>query len=257
MAQAQEFNYTYNGQTLKYRVTAEKEVSVGKADKNISGDVEIPSEVKLGKKKYKVTSIESYGFSYCKKLQSVTIPASVKSIDFVTFTGCASLSKIVVSKDNKNYLSKNAVLFNKTCDTLLAVPKSFTVYTIPNTVRHIGDIAFGNCINLKSIVIPNSVTSIGREAFMGCSPQNFVIPASVTTIGAGAFYECSSQSKSIFKDFVFTYEGVALRYEIIAENEVWVTRRWDMGNYNLSGKLKIPSEVEKYNPKIEKYKIPN
>lgn len=92
---------------------------------------------------------------------------------------------------------------------------------------------------------------------MGCSPQNFVIPASVTTIRAGAFYECSSQSKSIFKDFVFTYEGVALRYEIIAKNEVWVTRRWDMENYNLSGKLKIPSEVEKYNPKIEKYKIPN
>ena len=245
VAQAQEFEFTYEGQTLKYTVTAENEVSVGELDKYLSGDVIIPSEVTLGKQKYKVTRLDWYSaFGHCKWIQSITIPSSVKNIDRDAFIECASLSKIEVSKGNKHYSSKGGVLFNKAGDTLLAVPRTLTSYTIPNTVKHIGDGAFWNCANLQSIVIPNSVTSIGNEAFFGCSPQNFVIPSSVISIGSGAFEKSSSQRRSIFQDFSFTYEGVTLRYEIIAENEVWVTRKCDWEGYNLSGELKIPSEVE-------------
>ena len=54
VAQAQKFEFTYKGQTLKYEVIAENEVRVEKLDDNLSGDVIIPSEVTLGKKKYKV-----------------------------------------------------------------------------------------------------------------------------------------------------------------------------------------------------------
>ena len=251
--QAQKFEFTYKGQTLKYEVIAENEVRVEKLDDNLSGDVIIPSEVTLGKKKYKVTCIGWYSaFGYCKELQSITIPSSVKSICKDVFTGCASLSKIEVSKGNKHYSSKGGVLFNKAGDTLLAVPRTLTAYTIPNTVKHIGDEAFWNCANLQSIVIPNSVTSIGNEAFFGCSPQNFVIPSSVMSIGSGAFAESSSQRRSIFQDFFFTYEGVTLRYEIIAENEVWVTRRFYEDGCDFSGELKIPSEVEF---ESKKYKV--
>lgn len=253
MAQAQEFEFTYKGQTLKYEVIAENEVRVEKLDDNLSGDVIIPSEVTLGKKKYKVTCIGWYSaFGHCKELQSITIPSSVKSIGRDAFTGCSSLSKIEVSEGNKHYSSKGGVLFNKAGDTLLAVPRTLTAYTIPNTVKHIGDGAFWNCTNLQSIVIPNSVTSIGNETFFGCSPQNFVIPSSVMSIGSGAFEKSSSQRRSIFQDFFFTYEGIALRYEIIAENEVWVTRKCDWEGYNLSGELKIPSEVEF---ESKKYKV--
>ena len=46
---------------------------------------------------------------------------------------------------------------------------------------------------IKSVVIPNGVTSIGREAFSGCKNlTSITIPDSVTSIGFSAFYSCTS-----------------------------------------------------------------
>ncbi len=52
---------------------------------------------------------------------------------------------------------------------------------------------FSGCTNLKSIVIPDSVTTIGEEAFKGCSGlQSIALPDSVTTIGEEAFDGCTN-----------------------------------------------------------------
>ena len=53
--------------------------------------------------------------------------------------------------------------------------------------------AFYNCYSLSSVVLPNSVTSIGESAFEACSSlSSVVIPNSVTSINARAFASCSS-----------------------------------------------------------------
>lgn len=64
---------------------------------------------------------------------------------------------------------------------------------IPSTVTNIGDSSFYGCTNLTSITIPNNVTNIGAYAFHDCiNLASVVIPDSVTTIGDRAFKNCKS-----------------------------------------------------------------
>ena len=75
-----------------------------------------------------------------------------------------------------------------------------TSISIPNTVTTIGDQAFFSCQELTEVDIPESVVSIGIGAFKYCSGlSNIVIPNSVTTIGAEAFFDCGLSSIIIGK----------------------------------------------------------
>ena len=64
---------------------------------------------------------------------------------------------------------------------------------VKNSVTSIGSAAFEDCTNLTSATIPNSVTSIGYSAFEDCTNLTSVtIPNSVTSIGYSAFENCTS-----------------------------------------------------------------
>ena len=67
---------------------------------------------------------------------------------------------------------------------------------IADGVTTIGDNAFNGCSSLTSVSIPNSVTTIGWRAFNGCSSLTSVtIGNSVTTIGHEAFSGCTNLQK--------------------------------------------------------------
>ena len=115
-----------------------------------------------------VTDIGSGAFSFCTGLTSITIPSSVTEIDFDSFLGCIGLNEIIIDKENKVYDSRdksNAIIQTET-NMILCGCKS-TI--IPNTVTSIGRDAFFGCTGLTSITIPNSVTDIGSDAFEYCT----------------------------------------------------------------------------------------
>jgi hypothetical protein len=137
-----------------------------------------------------VTSISASAFQGCTSLTSITIPNSVTSISASAFRVCTSLTAINVNTGNTHYTSINGVLFDKDIKTLIQYPigKTNITYSIPNSVTSIGRSAFLGCTSLTSVTIPDSVTNIGVEAFMSCrSLTSIIIPNSVTNIGQQAF----------------------------------------------------------------------
>ena len=72
----------------------------------------------------------------------------------------------------------------------IVIPSSVEYGSIPYTVTSIGDNAFSDCSSLNSITFPNSVKNIGDFAFGNTSLTSITIPKSVTSIGNGAFAHC-------------------------------------------------------------------
>ena len=136
-----------------------------------------------------VTSIGNSAFYECSSLQEISIPNSVKSIGGNPFASCNCIIKSL----SKHFIVENNVLYNANKTTLIAFISEQETFSIPNSVTSIGDNAFGDCYSLREIFIPNSVTNIGNGAFSHCSSlQEIAIPNSVTRIGDSAFLWCPS-----------------------------------------------------------------
>ena len=134
-----------------------------------------------------VTTIGEHAFLDCKSLTNINIPNSVTTIGDGAFEYCVSLTSITIPNsvvtiignpfyhwhgnlynESKAFIYEDHVLFNRNKTTLIAYRAKETDYTIPNSVTTIGNWAFVGCNSLTSINIPNSVTTIKVEAFCGC-----------------------------------------------------------------------------------------
>jgi len=90
------------------------------------------------------------------------------------------------------------------------IERSATEITIPDSVTSIGDNAFYKCSKLANITIPDSVKTIGNSAFQNCSQlASVTIPNGVTSIGDNAFRECSQLASVTIPNSVTSIGGYA------------------------------------------------
>lgn len=178
-----------------------------------------------------LTYIGDYAFGALQKLSTITIPTTVTSMGTAVFYNCRHLSKIVwnakqcsdftlprtspfcVSSyynnktyDDMTYSSENNDIVNRWTtsitfgDEVEHIPAYLCVHfkgelrniIIPDNVKTIGDAAFAWCDNLVSVKLGNGLTEIGKAAFNSCRSLNSItIPNNVESINQGAFQQCS------------------------------------------------------------------
>lgn len=106
-------------------------------------------------------------------------------------------------------------------------PLDAVYLTIPSTfnkkaVTKILNCAFANCMSLKNVRIPDSITSIGKGAFENCrSLITITIPNSVTSIGEAAFKNCSSLTTVCYKGTEEQWNSITI--EVDNENLIDAT----------------------------------
>ena len=141
-----------------------------------------------------VTYIGNYAFARCSSLTSVNIFDSVTSIGDYVFESCSSLTSVNINiSDMSKWCNGNTDLHNLDAKkNLYFNGELITDFIIPDGVTSIGKNAFHYCSSLNTVSISDSVTSIGNSSFSGCTSLTFVtIPNSVNSIDANAFYNCN------------------------------------------------------------------
>ena len=145
-----------------------------------------------------ITKIGAWTFEGCEFY--AILPNTSSEIDYYNnLGGCAIVSSALTEIGESAFGSNENLRKVELPSGVTTLYRTFhdchslTSVTIPNSVTSIGEEAFSDCSGLTSVTIPNSVTSIGMEAFNGCSGLTSVtIPNSVTSIGRYAFEECTS-----------------------------------------------------------------
>ena len=147
-----------------------------------------------------VTRIKDSAFAYCNNLETVKVPDSVNFIGDSAFTGCQKLGDsdgfFVIKNVLYNYCGKSENV--RIPSGVIKIGDAFSTnemiksVVIPDSVKTIGDYSFYECSNLTTVIMSNNVTTIGKDAFYNCTNlEYFDLPGSLKTVGDGAFYGCA------------------------------------------------------------------
>ncbi len=134
---------------------------------------------------------------------AISVPAIYDNLPGVT-------SSIEFSYDSADALKNDAVTITGFVgsSTDIVIPSYITIDTVRIPVRKIADYAFGNKENIRSVVIPDSVTHIGVGAFNNCRRMTtLTLGKGLTSIEVGTFYNCISLTEVNIPASVISIKG--------------------------------------------------
>lgn len=174
---------THETKKTIYNPTSVIEVGVEKKDRGkISGKIVIPATIVYPKtgKRYRVTMLEN-GFYDCKKITSVVLPTTWKTIDDIAFADCHKLSTVKniqrVREIGWMSFSDCHSLKKLKLDQVVSIDqgafygcKKLSAITIGKKCKELGDSAFNRCKKLKTITIKSTkLKKVGKKVFKGTS----------------------------------------------------------------------------------------
>ena len=154
-----------------------------------------------------VETIDSFAFSRCRSLESITIDGYVKKIGLDAFLDTPYSDNDSNWENGVMYIGDNLISARETVpdnyvlkeNTKSIAESAFSscahikTVELPSGLISIGDWAFGNCGELMSISIPDTVQYIGESAFAYCSKLvEISIPASVVEMDSSPFHSCGN-----------------------------------------------------------------
>ena len=120
--------------------------------------------------------IEAYAFEECSKLQAITLPNTLKRIFTSAFGYCSSLKSInfpnsIIECGSAVFAGTNldAAVYNEHIYAYQPANLLATAVTIPDGIELIAGDAFFECSEMREVIIPASLDSIGDGAFYGCT----------------------------------------------------------------------------------------
>jgi len=194
-------------------------------------------------------NLESIGngtVGQCWNLKTVNIPNTLTNIGPNNFYSCPNLESITVGSANPAFTSTDGILYNKVRSLVLKFPskKQTAFYSLPNSLKSIGDHAFMDNYYLTNLVIPNGVTNIGWWSITRCKVLKSVqLPSSITYISQDNFQQCynllaidiDSANLDYFSDngVLFSRQRWYINETLSARNLLYRFPNGLAGNYNV------------------------
>ena len=159
------------------------------------------------------TKLGTYMFSGCERLAAVNLSelTQITEIPFRAFERCALSS--VELPENISRVAQDAFSANYICTGLDDYGDEIRTYTIQDIVLNeglieIGSNAFGGAV-ITSLTLPNSLTTIGQEAFSGCYQlAEITWPDNKGFTEINGFDHCTSLPDSIFESLPVTVTSI-------------------------------------------------
>lgn len=147
----------------------------------------------------------AFAFHNGDPLEEIRLPANITQFGITTWHGASSFSNC---KTLKSVILPEKLEEIRT--SLFEGCSALTTLVIPNTVTKIGKNAFKES-GLTQITLPESLTTIEASAFYKTKLETITIPKNVTKIPTDCFYQCENLIRAMFPNTLTTIDARAFR----------------------------------------------
>ena len=145
---------------------------------------------------YTVTELGQHAFDRCTEISAVRLPAALRNIEGNPFAGCVHLSTVETDPDCTVFMSDGHRLVDKVKHELIMVYGKVTEEEelLSEEFVSIAEQAFVNAVGLETLVIPDTILSIGNRAFEGSGIRQAELGGNLIHIGDYAFMKTAIAS---------------------------------------------------------------